>query len=157
MTLPGPALFCPLLCAGGRIQALRTDIQTAILEIFSLQNGYEPESNGKALRMQLLERGMLAFKQASEGVAHAHPMPNTTGLHVLIVLRTCGHFHRPQRFIWLVCLISWLGKVSNHRAPLDHDGFAAGRTFSGHRFFIACSFCLALPSTSVWQLPRQQA
>lgn len=24
MTLPGPALFCPLLCAGGRIQALRT-------------------------------------------------------------------------------------------------------------------------------------
>jgi len=69
MTLPGPALFCPLLCAGGRIQALRTDIQTAILAIFSLQNGYEPESNGKALRMQLLERGMLAFKQASAGCA----------------------------------------------------------------------------------------
>ena len=90
-------------------------------------------------------------------VAHAHPLPNTTRLQVLIVLRTCGHFHRPQRFIRLVCLISWLGKVPNHRAPLDHDGFAAGRTFSSHRFFIACSFCLAFPSTSVWQLPRQQA
>ena len=83
-------------------------------------------------------------------------------LHVLIVLCTFGQFHRPQRF-WvdliaiMVCLISWLGKVSNPRAPLDHDGFAAGRTFSGHRFFIACSFCLALPSTIVWQLPRQQA
>lgn len=90
-------------------------------------------------------------------VAHAHPMPNTTRSHVLIVLRTCGQFSSTSEIHTVGLLDFTAREVSNHRAPLDHDGFAAGRTFSGHRFFIACSLCLAFPSTIVWQLPRQQA
>lgn len=135
---------------------MRTDIQTAILAIFSLQNGYEPESNGKALRMQLLERGMLAFKQASAGCT-CSPYAQ----HYTITCLDSSSYMWPfssTSEIHTVGLLDFMAReVSNHRAPLDHDGFAAGRTFSGHRFFIACSFCLAFPSTIVWQLPRQQA